>query len=255
MNNGFRIKSRWYHRVLAVLFFISLVVGVICFAPIDILVHLFIRKWHRFTQPAVWFFKVAFKVFGIKVTVIGREHIPKAPGFVVAANHQSFIDIGVIWRSIGVCAFLAKKDLWKIPGFGKILDLTGSIPVNRKSHRENLKIGARLKNGLNRHFNYCVYPEGARSRNGKILPFKNGIFKMAKQHQMILLPVTIVDSGRRLPSSELAFHPGEIKVVIHAPVFPENYETLSVLELRNQIQETVEAPLENLSEIHGGKNV
>lgn len=252
MNSSFHLKSKWYHKMKAVLFFTVLVLGVILFTPLDILYHVITRKqWHQFTKPAVWFFKPIFKLFRIQITVIGQENIPSDSGFVIISNHQSFIDIGVIWRSVGPSAFLAKRDLWKIPGFGKILDLTGSIPVDRKKHRENLKIGKRMKNLLNQKYNFCVFPEGLRSKNGKVLPFKNGIFKMAKEQKMILLPVTLVDTGRRLASKEIALHSGKIKVLIHPPVFPEQYETHSMSDLRNKIQKIIETPLETLSEVKG----
>ena len=73
-----------------------------------------------------------FKLFRIKIKIEGEENIPKGrKGFVIVANHQSFLDINVMWPAIGNAAFMAKASLWKAPVFGWVISSIGCIPVHK----------------------------------------------------------------------------------------------------------------------------
>ena len=96
-------------------------------------------RWQESTQICIPFFKTLFKIFGVKLEVVGKENIPNHKQFVIVANHQSFLDINVIWPSIAITAFIAKADLWKVPVFSWVLNHIGCIPVN-KNPRKNLGV-------------------------------------------------------------------------------------------------------------------
>ena len=95
------------------------------------------RRWADSTRICIPFFQVLFKLSGIKVEIEGKENIPDHKKFVLIANHQSFLDINVIWPSITMTSFIAKAELWKIPVFGWVLTKIGCIPVHRNP-RKNL---------------------------------------------------------------------------------------------------------------------
>lgn len=226
-----------WNKVLGVLYYFTVAIGAVVLAPIyGIIFCNFFRNVKRLNEVAHHFFVPIFKLFRIRLKVEGMENIPKDRGFVIIANHQSFLDINCIFAGIAPSAFLAKEDLWKIPLFGKMLDISGSIPVHRGASRGNVAIGAKLKERTDKGYIFSVFPEGSRSENGALLPFKNGIFHMAKDHRYTLLPITILNTGRILPKSVTALFPGELKIVVHPPVEPSEYETMTFEALRDQVR-------------------
>ncbi|MBR2898067.1 MAG: 1-acyl-sn-glycerol-3-phosphate acyltransferase [Fibrobacter sp.] len=199
-------------------------------------------KWQYSTKICVVFFRLMFKLFGIKVVVEGKENIPDHKQFVIVANHQSFLDINVIWPSIAITAFIAKADLWKIPVFGWVLNHIGCIPVH-KNPRKNVGMGEMVKKRLEQDYTISVFPEGHRSADGRMLPFQNGIFKMAKENALPLLPVTLVDTGKRLSKTRWALTPGITKVIIHPLQTPESFADKTAVQLRDDIHDIIESAL------------
>ena len=199
-------------------------------------------KWQYSTKICIVFFRLMFKLFGIKVVVEGKENIPDHKQFVIVANHQSFLDINVIWPSIAITAFIAKADLWKIPVFGWVLNHIGCIPVH-KNPRKNVGMGEMVKKRLEQDYTISVFPEGHRSADGRMLPFQNGIFKMAKENALPLLPVTLVDTGKRLSKTRWALTPGITKVIIHPLQTPESFADKTAVQLRDDIHDIIESAL------------
>lgn len=199
-------------------------------------------KWQYSTKICIVFFRLMFKLFGIKVVVEGKENIPDHKQFVIVANHQSFLDINVIWPSIAITAFVAKADLWKIPVFGWVLNHIGCIPVH-KNPRKNVGMGEMVKKRLEQDYTISVFPEGHRSADGRMLPFQNGIFKMAKENALPLLPVTLVDTGKRLSKTRWALTPGITKVIIHPLQTPESFADKTAVQLRDDIHDIIESAL------------
>ena len=199
-------------------------------------------KWQYSTKICVVFFRLMFKLFGIKVVVEGKENIPDHKQFVIVANHQSFLDINVIWPSIAITAFIAKADLWKIPVFGWVLNHIGCIPVH-KNPRKNVGMGEMVKKRLEQDYTISVFPEGHRSADGRMLPFQNGIFKMAKENALPLLPVTLVYTGKRLSKTRWALTPGITKVIIHPLQTPESFADKTAVQLRDDIHDIIESAL------------
>ena len=200
------------------------------------------RRWSDSTRICIPFFQTTFKLFGIKVEVVGKENIPDHKKFVLVANHQSFLDINVIWPSITITSFIAKAELWKIPVFGWVLTKIGCIPV-RKNPRKNLGMGAIVKKRLDDNVTISVFPEGHRSNDGHMLPFQNGIFRMAKDYKFPLLPVTLVDTGKRLSKTKWALTPGVVKVVVHPLQTPESFENKTATQLRDEIHNIISSAL------------
>ena len=199
-------------------------------------------RWQESTQICIPFFKVLFKITGIKLEVEGKENIPDHKQFVIVANHQSFLDINVIWPSIAITAFIAKADLWKVPVFSWVLNHIGCIPVN-KNPRKNLNMGKVVKDRLQHDYTISVFPEGHRSDDGRMLPFQNGIFRMAKENEFPLLPVTLVDTGKRLSKTKWAQTPGTVKIIIHPLQTPETFANKTANQLRDEIHDMIESAL------------
>ena len=229
------IRAIFYYLSIAVCIFI---IGLPYMFYRGVLCH----RWSDSTRICIPFFNTLFKLVGIKVEIEGKENIPDHKKFVIVANHQSFLDINVIWPSITITSFIAKAELWNIPVFGWILNKIGCIPVHRNP-RKNLGMGTTVKKRLEDNITISVFPEGHRSADGHMLPFQNGIFRMAKENGFPLLPVTIVDSGKRLAKTKWAQTPGVVKIVVHPLQTPESFSDKSATQLRDEVRNMIESAL------------
>lgn len=185
---------------------------------------------------------IVFKLFRIKVTVEGAENIPNEKGFVMVANHQSFMDTNVIWHSVATSAFMAKASLWKAPIFGWVISNVGCIPVH-KNPRQNAGMGNVVKERLSKGYNLTVFPEGHRTEDGRMLKFQNGIFRMAKEQHFDILPITLINTGEHLPKVKWAVYGGEVKMVIHPLVKAESYADKPMAELRDEMHDLIESAM------------
>lgn len=199
--------------------------------------------WEDCTKICYYMFKyVIFKIFRITVSVEGAENIPKERGYVIVANHQSFLDINVVWHSIATASFMAKASLWKAPVFGWVLDRSGNIPIH-KNPRLNAGLGKILKKRFENNYNIVVFPEGHRSEDGRMFKFQNGIFRLAKEQHFSILPVTFINTGKILPKVKWAVYSGEVKMVIHPLIRYEDYADKPMADLRDETHDLIESAM------------
>lgn len=136
--------------------------------------------------------KWIFICFGVKLHVEGRENIPAwgTPACYIS-NHQSALDIPVLFASGAWCGIVAKKELYKIPFLHSLLNLLKCIPLDRSSLRAGLQsilTGVeRIKSG----YPMGIFPEGTRSKTGEIAEMKAGAFKMATKAKALLIPIAM----------------------------------------------------------------
>ena len=242
-------------RAFLALLYYLVVFGIMIIAGIPYTLYCGIRgHWEDCTKICTYMFRnVIFKLFGIKVSVTGSENIPKETGYVIVANHQSFLDINVIWHSITPAAFMAKASLWKAPVFGWVLNRTGSIPIH-KNPRMNAGLGKHLKKRFEQNYNIAVFPEGHRSEDGHMFKFQNGIFRLAKEQHFSILPVTFINTGKILPKVKWAVYSGEVKMVIHPLIRYEDYADKPMAELRDETHDLIESVMPyKLAEIASAK--
>lgn len=163
----------------------------------------------------------AFPVIENRDVLLDFYKQKKAAMFI--ANHNSWMDIPYLGATIGWrnYKFVAKKELEKVPILGKAIALAMNVCVdrsNRRSQIKTLKSGMQwLKDGVH----LCTFPEGTRSRSGRLMKFKNGAFKMAHKIQAPVVPLSIVASGKVMPSHWMfPLRPGRqlCKVVVHDPI-------------------------------------
>jgi 1-acyl-sn-glycerol-3-phosphate acyltransferase len=230
--------------IRAILYYLTVFTGMIIIGtPYIIYKGLICRRKHEITNICTFYFKnVVFKLFGIKIKVEGAENIPKERGFIIVANHASFLDINVIWPTLGNTAFIAKAALWKAPVFGWVLNSIGCIPVH-KNPRMNAGMGKLVRKRLDDKYNIAVFPEGHRSEDGHMYKFQNGIFRMAKENKLPLLPITLIGTGDRLPKVKWAMNPGEVRIVVHPLQTPESFENTPMNDLRDTMHDLIESAL------------
>jgi len=225
-------------NILGFLFYLSVGIGLVTVIPPWFLYCAVTGKWNKFVLVTKPFFAVVFFIFGIKVKMEGTLPEKGSTCFILS-NHQSFIDVPVILYKTFPCAFLAKKSLFKIPYFGQLLTHTNSIPVERGNPQANAELPSKIKDRLSRNFPIMVFPEGTRSENGELLPFKNGIFRIIKETGAPVFPITLVNTHKVLPKSGIALYPGEVKIIPHKIIPAEEIEKLSCEMLKNAVREEI----------------
>ena len=229
--------------IRALLYYIIVFTGMVILGTPYIIYKGITGRKHEITNVCSFYFThVIFKLFGVKIKVEGSENIPKDRGFIIVANHISFLDINVIWPAIGNTAFIAKAALWKAPVFGWVLNSIGCIPVH-KNPRMNAGMGKLVADRLAKGYNIVVFPEGHRSEDDRMFKFQNGIFRMAKDNKLPLLPITIIGTGDVLPKVKWAMYPGTVRIVIHPLQTPESFENTPMNDLRDTMHDLIESAL------------
>ena len=225
-------------NILGILFYLIIGIGLVTVIPPWFLFCTITRQWTKFVLITKPFFAVVFFIFGIKVKMEGVLS-EKGNTCFILSNHQSFIDVPVILYKTFPCAFLAKKSLFKIPYFGQLLTHTNSIPVVRGNPQANVDLSIKIKDRLSRNFPIMVFPEGTRSENGELLPFKNGIFRIIKEIQAPVFPITLINTHKVLPKNRIALYPGEIKIIPHKIIPVEEIEKLTSEMLKDLVREEI----------------
>jgi len=181
---------------------------------------------------------------GVSVSVAGLENIRKGQPYIIMSNHQSSLDIWALIRYTPLqLRWVMKIELRKVPIFGLSCERAGYIYVDRgdsqKAH-ESLKIaGQKIRNGASIVF----FPEGTRSRDGKLLPFKKGGFVIAVEAGVPILPVTITGSLPLLPRKSLKIMPGNIKMRFHEPIQVNGYSYDTREQLMDRVRKVIEKDL------------
>ena len=231
-------------RAILALFYYIVVFTIMVVAGIPYTLYCGIRgHWENCTKICSFAFRnIIFKLFGIKVAVKGAENIPKGVNYVIVANHQSFLDINVVWHSITSASFMAKASLWKAPVFGWVLNRSGNIPIHTNP-RKNAGLGKILKKRLESNYNIVVFPEGHRSEDGHMFKFQNGIFRLAKEQHFDILPVTFINTGKILPKVKWAVYSGTVEMVVHPLIRYEDYAEKPMADLRDETHDLIESAM------------
>ncbi len=159
------------------------------------------------------------RVSGIRVSVQGLERIDPARAYVFMSNHQSNFDIPVLLGHLPVqFRWLAKAELFRIPIFGRAMRAAGYISIdrsNRDAAFESLERAAeRTRNGAS----IMIFPEGTRSLDGNLKPFKKGGFVMAIAAGVPIVPVAIAGTHAIMPKNTLLIRPRNVTLKILEPV-------------------------------------
>ena len=177
-------------------------------------VHIIARIWAR---------GILF-VSRVKVTVNGLENIDPSRSYVYMSNHQSNFDIPVLLAYLPVqFRWLAKAELFRIPIFGRAMRGAGYVKIdrfNRESAFASIdEAAAKIKNGVS----VMIFPEGTRSRDGNIRPFKKGGFIMAMDAAVPIVPVILLGTWTIMEKSSLKINTGEVALNIASPIATTGY--------------------------------
>ncbi|HPD61332.1 MAG TPA: lysophospholipid acyltransferase family protein [Thermodesulfobacteriota bacterium] len=180
-------------------------------------------------------------VAGVKTEIQGVEKISPSVSYIIMANHQSYFDIFLLLFSPVLIRWMAKKELFKIPIFGKILRWIGAIEVDRENKSKAYLSIKKAVDKIREGSTVLIFPEGTRSADGELLPFNKGGFSLAVLSGAPILPITIKGSRKIMPKGSFRVFPGSAKISVHTPV-----ETTGLtLKDRDQLQEKIKAIFQN----------
>ncbi len=186
---------------------------------------------------------------GVRIEVENIDVIDRQSTYVVMCNHQSYYDV---WALIGFLPlqlrWVIKKELRKIPIFGLGYERMGQIFIDRcnpeKAYKSLESAGQKIRNGASVVF----FPEGTRSPDGRLLPFKKGGFKIALAAGVPILPATVVGSKDVLPKKSLRLMPGTIRLIIHEPIPLTGWSEANMEGLMDTVKKTIQAGLDTAPE-------
>ncbi len=168
----------------------------------------------------------------VRIEVRGRENIDKNTSYVFVANHQGAYDIFLIYGYLNHnFKWMMKQSLRSIPFVGSACAAAGHIFVNRKSASQLKGSMQQAETTLQNGMSLVVFPEGARTPDGKMHPFKRGAFQLAVEFTLPVVPLTIDGAFDVMPRTSYNFKPGRIVLTIHPPIYPspENGHELDAL--------------------------
>jgi 1-acyl-sn-glycerol-3-phosphate acyltransferase len=210
---------------------------------------LVVFPWTLITRDTKLLFRVGFWIAraglpfaGVRVVVNGMDRLPRGAS-IVMANHSSNLDPPVlIPRLPGRVVIYLKASLMRIPVLGYAMRLAGFIPVTRDGSVESAKASsAEARRALEQGSCLVVFPEGTRSRDGLLLPFKKGLFFLAMDSGAPVVPVSIAGATRMLPKGRLNLKSGTVSVTFHAPLDPKDYSEKE--ELMAAVRDAIAAGL------------
>lgn len=170
---------------------------------------------------------------GSRVELHGEERIPSYRPVIFIANHQSYVDVPLLFRVPAQFKWMADEALFRVPVFGWAMRMAGYIPVHRGDAREGLRALERAKEWLGRGISIFVFPEGTRSHTGVLGRFQTGAFRLAVKTRTPIVPVVVVGTRQLLPRGEWAFRWGvRLKIRILPPVRVE--ESMSPRDLAHE---------------------
>ena len=129
------------------------------------------------------------KLFNLKLNVIHADGLPKSGGYLIAANHISWIDIASI-QSFLPCRFVAKSEVAGWPVFGWMARQTGTLFIRRDNKRHGKEVAKQLEDLLPKE-PICIFPEGTSTAGDRVLPFKTNLFESAAQTHVPTVPMAI----------------------------------------------------------------
>jgi 1-acyl-sn-glycerol-3-phosphate acyltransferase len=181
-------------------------------------------------------------VAGARVKIVGLDAIDQSGTYIFMSNHVSNLDPLILCPLIPRrTSILAKKEIWRIPILGRALDLAEIVPVERENRDAAIQSIRRAGEVMRHGINMTLYPEGTRSRDGRLLPFKKGPFHLAAETGFSIVPITILGTYEMLPKGNAIVRSGLATLVFHPPVDPKNYSSRE--DLMQAVREVINSAL------------
>lgn len=174
--------------------------------------------------------RLALWLARVRLEVSGLEEIPRDRTVVFMANHQGNCDPPALLAVLPTISIMAKKEFFRIPILNRAMLARGFIPVDRKHREAAIAAVNQAVRSLQAGHSFLVFPEGTRSRDGRLQPLKKGVFIMAMKVGAPIVPVSVSGSSKIMAKGKFVIHPGRVRITVHDPV-PTEGHTLDDREL------------------------
>ena len=173
--------------------------------------------------PPKWWARLTCWLALCKVKVIGRENLDPKQSYVFVANHQGAFDIFLVYGFLNQnIKWVQKQSLRKIPLVGKASEIAGHVFVDNSSAASRVATIQKAKKQIVDGVSIVMFPEGSRTRNGKLGRFKRGAFQIAIDMKLPIVPITINGSYDVMRVGSYIIRPCKMELIIHKPIPTEN---------------------------------
>ena len=184
---------------------------------------------------------VVTRITGTKIKYSNYSKIHDTKPAIYVMNHASALDIFV---AMALCPYggcgVGKKEIVKIPFFGQVYWLSGHLLIDRSNRKKAIESMNNLSEQVkNNNLSIWIWPEGTRSEDGKLLPFKKGFAHLALATNLPIVPVILHDAHRRWPAKSMNFYPGECQVDILDPIKTDSWKRESIDEHVEQVRDVM----------------
>lgn len=233
--------------ITSVIIWAGIVLLILIWLPLLFVSRIFDRDPTRY-RTGLLFRKLGLAITRInpnwQVSIDGHENIDDRNPYVVVSNHLSNADIPVISILPWEMKWVAKKELFSIPMLGWMMKLAGDIPVDRKSSSKSISVFKNCKFYLDQNVSVMFFPEGTRSRTGKLNRFASGAFDLAIREKKPILPLVLDGTQGCLPKQSWKFQPDVyVKLKVLDPIETAKLEPEDSPELLKTVRDAIVSQL------------
>src|SRR5437868_6213583 len=173
---------------------------------------------------AMWIARNGVRIAGVRVQVEGMEQIDPEETYIFMCNHVSNLDPPILLPKLPRrTSVLVKKELFRVPILGRAMIMGDLVPVDRRNRDAAVNSMRLAEHVIAKGLNMTVFPEGTRSPDGRLRPFKKGPFYLAMDSGVPVAPVTILGSEALMPKGSSTIHPGKVRLIFHSPLSPKRF--------------------------------
>lgn len=188
--------------------------------------------------------RLVLALAGVRVIVEGRERLPPESAVVFVSTHQSMLDIPALFVAVPPrTRFVAKQELFRIPLFGRAIRMLGFVPLDRQDRRDAVRSLDLARRHAADKRPVLVFPEGTRSTDGSLLPFKKGAFALAHDLELPVVPLACLGGAACLPAHAMKVRPGLMTIRVGEVIEPGGAAHASRQTLMEEARRRIESLL------------
>lgn len=235
-------------RFLSVALFLTLfcIFSLPLFLIMRIIGHFDPKKKVTLSQEiVVWALNVILKISGTTIHAIGLENVPQDEPVLYVGNHRSYYDIVTCYTLVkNNTGFIAKKEMEKFPSVQRWMKYINCQFLDRENPREGLKTIRTCIDLIRSGTSIFVFPEGTRSSEKDMLPFKEGSFRIAAKTGCPIIPVAIKDTEKIFETHIPKVEKQEVTIHFGTPIYPDQLSAADKKALGSYVQQVIQSMLE-----------
>lgn len=217
-----------------------IIIATLVFGSCVLITYPFDRKGRVAHHYARLWGKVALLANRVKVKIEGMDRLDGKGPYIFMSNHQGSYDIFALQGHLPYqFKWLAKKELFSIPFFGWAMAAAGYISIDREGTRKTVEAMNEAAQKIRDGMSVVIFPEGSRSPDGSVQPFKKGGFTLAIKSKVPIVPIAISGSRDIMPKDKLTVTPGEIQMFVDHPIETQHCSSKDRGPLMKKVREAI----------------